>query len=51
MIKYNFTNFNKLGKISLLFQIEFWNMDEPYFELRIYFLLWEFNFDVKNIFI
>lgn len=33
---------------TFLFKIEKWNLDEDPYELRLYVLWWEFNFEVKN---
>jgi len=33
---------------AFLFKIEKWNKDENPYELRLYVLLWEFNFSIKS---
>jgi len=33
---------------TFLFRIEKWNKDEDPYELRFYFLWWEFNFNINN---
>lgn len=46
-IKLNFIERHR-GRFTLLFHYEQWNWDDPVREVRLYFLLWEFNFSIKK---
>ena len=41
-------NFIQWNGFTFLFRIEKWNKDENPYELRLYILWWELNFDIKN---